>query len=103
MPRLLNTPSRNTVVIGGAIAAAILLMASKILVNFPPCVDQSIAIIIITTAAIRPITTCPLSVVEGLSRFTISTETSVAELLSAAAKTLIRAANNAADTYLSNQ
>ena len=70
-PRLLKTPNKKTVVMGGAIAAAILLIASKMLEKFPPCVDQSIAAIIIITAAIRPKNTCALPVVLGLKRLSI--------------------------------
>ena len=66
-------------------AAAILLIASKMLVNLSPWVDQAMASSITTIAAYRPIFICFLSEVKGLIRFTISTATKVAELFNAAA------------------
>ena len=43
LPRGQNTPNRKMVVIPGAKAMGILLMASKILPNFPPWVDHNMA------------------------------------------------------------
>src|SRR5207247_1470701 len=92
-----NTPQANTAVTGGARSAAIALIASKILEYLPPCVDQSMASSITTTALIRPILTWDSSVVFGLIRLTISTATRVAELFNAAAIVLISAASNPAE------
>ena len=43
VPRFHSTPSTNTVVTAGAKVIGILLMASKMVPNWSPCVDQSIA------------------------------------------------------------
>ena len=57
MPRFHITPSTNTVVTAGAKVIGILLMASKIVPNWSPWVDQSIASTMITPVAIRPMVT----------------------------------------------
>ena len=72
------------------------LMASKMLVYRPPWVDQAMARSMITMAKTCPIRTWVLSEVSGLIRLTISTATSVAELLRAAAMVLISAASSPA-------
>jgi hypothetical protein len=54
VPRRQKTPKRKTVVMGGARSAAITLMAAKILVNLPPCVDHKTASSMITMELTRP-------------------------------------------------
>ena len=82
VPFFEKTPSKNTAATGGAIAEAILLMASKILENFPHCVDHAIASSMTPMAAMRPILICFLSDICGFILFTMSTATSVADALS---------------------
>ena len=67
-------------------------MASKIVPNWSPWVDHSIASTMITPVAIRPMITMRLSLVSGRTRLTMSSEIKVAQLLRAAAMQLIRAA-----------
>ncbi len=76
----------------GANVMGILLIASKIVPNWSPCVDQSMARTMMTPVVIRPILTTRASGVSGRTRFTTSIETSVAQLLSAAAMQLMSAA-----------
>ncbi len=96
VPRFQKTPNRKTVVMGGARSAAMTLIASKILENLPPWVDQRIASSITMTELARPTCTSAPSVVCGRSRFTMSMATSVPELLIAAEIALISAASTAA-------
>jgi hypothetical protein len=60
------------------------LTAAKMLEKRPPCVDHKMARIMITMELIRPTATRVASDICGRKRFTISTATSVPELLSAA-------------------
>ena len=92
VPRFHSTPSTNTVVTAGAKVIGILLMASKIVPNWSPCVDQSIASTMMTPVVIRPIVTTRASGMSGRRRLTMSIEMSVAQLFSAAAMQLINAA-----------
>ena len=89
------TPIKRTVATEGANAEATLFMASKILENLSPCVDQTAAITITTKAEIRPQFTNFFSLIVGFILLTISIETSVEILFNAAAIVLINAASKA--------
>ena len=92
VPRFQRTPNTKTVVTAGAKVMGILLIASKMVPNWFPCVDQSIARTMMTAVATRPVNTTLLSVASGRMRLTMSIEMSVAQLLSAAAMQLMSAA-----------
>ena len=92
VPRFHSTPSTNTVVTAGANVIGILLMASKIVPNWSPWVDHSMASTMMTPVVIRPMVTTRASAISGPPRLTTSIEISVAQLFSAAAMQLINAA-----------
>ena len=67
------------------------------LVYRPPCVDQTIARTMMTTALMRPACTCCRSEVLGRRRVKMSTAKSVPQLFRAEAMVLISAASRAAE------
>jgi hypothetical protein len=92
VPRFQRIPSTNTVVTAGANVIGILLIAWKIVPNWSPCVDQSMARTMMIPVVTRPMRTTRASGVSGRSRLTMSIDTSVAQLFSAAAMQLMSAA-----------
>jgi hypothetical protein len=80
------------VVTAGAKVMGILLTASKMVPNWSPWVDHNMANTMITPVVMRPMRTTRASVASGCRRFTTSMEIKVAQLLSAAAMQLIKAA-----------
>ena len=65
-----SRPNRNTVVTAGANVMGILLMASKMVPNWSPWVDPSIASTMMTPVVIRPMVTLRASNIPGRNRLT---------------------------------